>query len=63
MILVSGFNVYPNEIEEVIASHAPRRRAQECAADVGVKQILPDAPRNSVPARTQADLDVLIAAG
>jgi acyl-CoA synthetase (AMP-forming)/AMP-acid ligase II len=28
MILVSGFNVYPNEIEDVVASHAgvPRRR-------------------------------------
>ena len=25
MILVSGFNVYPNEVEEVIASHTRRR--------------------------------------
>ena len=24
MILVSGFNVYPNEIEEVVAAHAGR---------------------------------------
>jgi long-chain acyl-CoA synthetase len=32
MILVSGFNVYPNEIEEVIASHAG---VLECAV-IGV---------------------------
>jgi long-chain acyl-CoA synthetase len=32
MILVSGFNVYPNEIEEVAAAHPG---VQECAA-VGV---------------------------
>jgi long-chain acyl-CoA synthetase len=32
MILVSGFNVYPNEIEEVIASHPGVR---ECAV-IGV---------------------------
>ena len=29
MILVSGFNVYPNEIEEVVCSHA---KVLECAA-------------------------------
>ena len=29
MILVSGFNVYPNEIEEVVARHPGR---VECAA-------------------------------
>ncbi|MCT4641612.1 MAG: AMP-binding protein [Bacteriovoracaceae bacterium] len=33
MILVSGFNVYPNEVEEVIVSHP---KVLECAA-VGVK--------------------------
>jgi len=33
MILVSGFNVYPNEVEEVVASHPG---VLECAA-VGVK--------------------------
>ena len=32
MILVSGFNVYPNEVEEVVASHP---KVLECAA-VGV---------------------------
>jgi long-chain acyl-CoA synthetase len=32
MILVSGFNVYPNEIEEVVASHP---KVLECAA-VGI---------------------------
>jgi long-chain acyl-CoA synthetase len=32
MILVSGFNVYPNEIEDVVAHHP---KVLECAA-VGV---------------------------
>jgi long-chain acyl-CoA synthetase len=41
MILVSGFNVYPNEIEEVIASHPG---VLECAV-VG----LPDEKSGEVP--------------
>jgi long-chain acyl-CoA synthetase len=27
MILVSGFNVYPNEVEDVVAGHAGRARS------------------------------------
>ncbi|VTR18009.1 Long-chain-fatty-acid--CoA ligase [Serratia fonticola] len=34
MILVSGFNVYPNEIEEVVSQHP---KVLECAA-IGVPQ-------------------------
>lgn len=43
MILVSGFNVYPNEVEEVIASH-------ETVNEVGVIGIINDMGNESVAA-------------
>ena len=38
MILVSGFNVYPNEIEDVVAQHAGRarsRRGRRAGREIG----------------------------
>jgi long-chain acyl-CoA synthetase len=58
MILVSGFNVYPNEIEEVVA-HAPRRarvrggRRARRALGRGDQAVR---GANATPALTEADL-------
>ena len=35
MILVSGFNVYPNEVEEVLAAHAATRGANGAGSGTG----------------------------
>ena len=52
MILVSGFNVYPNEIENVITSHPD---VLECAV-VGVKNDKTGEAVKAVVVRSNSDL-------